>query len=139
MIKGYAIKLNGATIPDIREVSLKIETPSDARGVYREPTFAATIHVVRDASDNPIVDAFGMATNEDGRKNILTSGTLEFHSDDLKESYAVEIKKGFISSWSLDNPTSPNALTLESFELKVGELEYKAGGKGATFAIKSFK
>ena len=139
MIKDYAIKLNGVTIPNIREVTLKIETPSDARGVYREPTFAATINVVRDASDKPIVDAFGMATNEDGRKNVLTSGTLEFHGDDVKDSYAVEIKRAFISSWSLDNPTSPSAPTLESFELKVGELEYKAGGKGAKFAIKSFK
>jgi hypothetical protein len=139
MIKDYAIKLNGTNVPNVREVSVKIETPADARGVYREPTFAATIHVVRDASDNPIVDMFGMATNEDGRKVILTSGTLEFHGDDVKDSYAFEIKKAFVSSWSLDNPTSPNAPTLESFELKVGELAYKAGGKGSTFKLDKFR
>jgi hypothetical protein len=139
MIKNYAIKLNGVTVPNVREISVTVETPADNRGVYREPTFAATISVVRDASDNAIVDAFGWATNEDGRKNIITSGTLEFHGDDVKESYAFEIKKAFVSSWTLDNPTSPEAPTLETFELKVGELEYKAGGKGSKFALKTFK
>ncbi len=75
MIKDYAITLNGVAIPNIREVRVSIETPHDKRGIYREPTFAATVSVVRDASDNPIVEPFAMATNEDGRKNILTSGT----------------------------------------------------------------
>lgn len=139
MIKGYAIKLNGVTIPNVQEVQVRIETPGDARGIYREPTFAATINVVRDASNNAVVDAFGMATNEDGRKNILTSGIIECHGDDVKDNYAFEIKKAFISRWSLNNPTSPESPTLESFELKVGELEFKAGGKGANFALKSFK
>lgn len=139
MIKDYAIKINGVTIPNIREISVKLETPADNRGVYREPTFAATINVVRDASDNPIVDMFAMATNEDGRKNILTSGTLEFHGDDVKDNYTFEIKKGIVSSWSLSNPESPQAPTLETFELKVGEIEYKAGGKGAKFGLKNFR
>ena len=100
MIKGYAIKLNGVSIPNVQEVQVRIETPGDARGIYREPTFAATINVVRDASNNAVVDAFGMATNEDGRKNILTSGTIECHGDDVKDNYAFEIKKAFISRWS---------------------------------------
>lgn len=139
MIKDYSIKLNGINIPNIREVSVEIKTPADNRGVYREPTFAATIRVVRNASDVPIVDAFALATNEDGRKNIITSGTFEFHGDDVRDDYAFEIKKAFISAWSLDNPTAPEAPTLESFELKVGELEYKAGGKGAKFGLRHFK
>jgi hypothetical protein len=139
MIKDYAVKINGATVPNVREVAVKIETPFDSRGVYREPTFAATFVVVRDASDVPLIDMFGFATNEDGRKNMLTSGTLEFHGDDVKDNYAFEIKKAFISNWSLDNPTAPNAPTLERFEIKVGELEYKAGGKGAKFALRTFK
>jgi len=139
MIKDYAIKLNGATIPNVREIKVKFETPADNRGVYREPTFAATVEVTRDASDNPIVDMFAMATNEDGRKNILTSGTLEFHGDDVKDNYSFEIKKAFVSSWALENPDSPQAPTLETFELKVGEIEFKAGGKGAKFLLKNFK
>ena len=139
MIKDYAIKLNGATIPNVREIGVKFETPADNRGVYREPTFAATITVTRDASDNPIVDMFAMATNEDGRKNILTSGTLEFHGDDVKDNYSFEIKKAFVSAWTLNNPDSPQAATTETFELKVGEIEYKAGGKGAKFGLKNFK
>ncbi len=139
MIKDYKITLGGVTIPNIREIRVRVETPNDIRGIYREPTFAATVSVTRDASDNPIVDAFALATNEDGRKNILTSGTLEFHGDDVKDAYAFDIRKAFVSSWSLENPADPSAPTLESFELKVGELEYKAGGKGAKFALKHFK
>jgi len=139
MIKDYAIKLNGVTIPNVQEVRVRIETPADSRGIYREPTFAATISITRDASNNAIVDAFGMATNEDGRKNILTSGTIECHGDDIKDNYVFEIKKAFISRWALKNPIEPLLPTLESFEIKVGELEYKAGGKGARFALKDFK
>ena len=139
MIKDYAIQLNGVKIPNIREIMVKFETPADNRGVYREPTIAATVHVIRDASDIPIVDAFAMATNEDGRKNILTSGTLEFHGDDVKDNYSFEIKKAFVSGWSLNNPEDPTSPTLESFELRVGEIEYKAGGKGAKFGLKNFR
>ena len=139
MIKDYAITLNGVAIPNIREVRVSIETPHDKRGIYREPTFAATVSVVRDASDNPIVEPFAMATNEDGRKNILTSGTLEFHGDDVRDSYAFQIKRAFVSSWALENPREPSSPTLEHFELKVGEMEYKAGGKGAKFSLKNFK
>ncbi|MDI6804864.1 MAG: hypothetical protein QME58_13670 [Bacteroidota bacterium] len=139
MIKDYAIKLNGVTIPNVQEVRVRIETPGDSRGIYREPTFAATINITRDASNNAIVEAFGMATNEDGRKNILTSGTIECHGDDIKDNYAFEIKKAFISRWALKNPIEPQLPTLESFEIKVGELDYKAGGKGAKFALKAFK
>ena len=139
MIKDQKIKLNGREIHNVREVSVKIETPSDKRGIYREPTFAATITVVRDASDNPTVDLFDMTTNLDGRKNILQSGTLEFHGDDVKDQYAFELKKSFISHWSLNNPSSPNAPTLETIELKVGAIEFKAGGGGGKFEIATFK
>ena len=139
MIKDYAIKLNGITIPNVQEVKVTIETPCDARGIYREPTFAATILVTRDASNNAIVDAFGMATNEDGRKNILTSGTIECVGDAILDNYAFEIKKAYISRWTLNRTVSPHEPTLESLELKVGELGYKAGGKGANFGLKAFK
>lgn len=139
MIKDYTITLAGTKIPNIREISVNLETPADNRGVYREPTFAATITVTRDASDNPIVDMFSMATNEDGRKIMITTGTLDFHGDDVKDNYSFDIKKAFVSNWSLNNPDSPQAPTLETFELKVGEIEYKAGGKGAKFSLKNFK
>jgi len=139
MIKDYAITLNGMKIPNVHEINVRIETPTDNRGIYREPTYVATIKVVRDASNNAVLDVFGMATNEDGRKNIFTSGTIECHGDDLKDNYTFDIKKAFISRWSLDNPTQPEAPTLETFELKVGAIEYKAGGKGAKFELKDFK
>jgi hypothetical protein len=139
MIKDQKISLNGKEIPNVREISVRLETPSDIRGIYREPTFAATIHIVRDASDNPIVDLFDMATNEDGRKNIITSGTLEFHGDDVKDQYSFDLNRYFISSWSLDNPTTPNAPTLESIELRVGAIKFNAGGGGSNFELRTFR
>jgi len=139
MIKDYTIMLNGKKIPNILEVTVRIFTPHDERGVYREPTFPASITVVRDASNMAIVDAFEMATNQDGRKNVLASGTIDCHGDDVKDTYSFNIKAAIISHWSLNNPPQPNAPTIETFELKVGSLEYKAGGKGATFGLKEFK
>jgi hypothetical protein len=139
MIKDQKIKLNGVDIPNIREVSVKIDTPSDSRGIYREPTFAVIITIVRDASDNAITDLFGIATNTDGRKNIITSGSLEFMSDDTQEFYSFDLKKYFVSNWTLNNPPQPNAPTLESVELRVGSIEFKAGGGGASFELIHFK
>ncbi len=139
MIKDYKIKLDGKEISNVREVTIQVETPSDQRGVYREPTQAVTITVVRDASDNPTVELFGLATNEDGRKYIITSGTLEFHGDDVKDQYTFEIKKAFISRWEIDNPTSPNAATRETIELKCGSITFSAGGGSANFDLKNFK
>jgi len=139
MIKDYSIQLNGKKIPNVHEVTVHLETPNDGRGIYREPTTAVTITVIRDASNNPIVDLIAMATNTDGRKNILTSGTIECHGDDVKDNYSFDIKRAFISHWELVNPAGTDAPTVESIELKVGEMEYKAGGKSATFGLKDFK
>jgi len=132
------VVLNGKEIKNPQEVSVHIETPFDKRGIYREPTFAATITIVRDSTDNPTVDLFDIATNEDGRKNIIT-GQLDFHGDDVKDNYSFVIKRAFVSNWSLNNPTQPNMPTLETVELKVGSLEYKAGGGGAPFDLSTFK
>jgi len=139
MIKDQKISLNGVEIKNVREVSVKVETPGDRRGIYREPTFASTITIVRDASEFAIVDLFDMTTNEDGRKNIITSGLLEFHGDDIQDQYSFELKRFFVSNWTLKNPSSPNAPTLESVELKVGSIVFSAGGGSGTFDLKTFK
>ena len=138
MIKDQKISLNGAEIPHIREVSVKIETPTDRRGIYREPTIAATITIVRDASDFAITDLFKMATNEDGRKNIMTSGTLEFHGDDVQDQYSFEMTKAFISHWSINNPGETNQPTTETVVIKVGGLTFNAGGSGTSFELEDF-
>ena len=85
MIKN--VVLNGKTISNPQDVTVEIDTPFDRRGIYREPTFAATVRITRDATDNAIVDLFDIATNEDGRKNII-SGQLDFHGDDVKDEYS---------------------------------------------------
>jgi hypothetical protein len=141
MIKDHKITLNGKEITNIREVTVKIETPGDIRGIYREPTFAPIITITRNASDHPTVDLFDLATNIDGRKNLLTSGTLEFTDDNMASPklYSFKIKSAFISNWTLNNPEDPHEPTTETVELRVGELEYNADGKNASFALEYFK
>ena len=138
MIKEQSIILNGEKITNVRDVSLRMETPGDGRGIYREPTFATTITVIRDASDVPLTTGFQLATNEDGRKNIITA-TLEFHGDDVKDTYKVEVKKGFISHYSLNNPTTPNAPTTETIVIKGGDIEFSAGGTSSKFSLHEFR
>lgn len=133
------VTLNGTVIPHVREVKVRVETPADIRGIYREPTLAATINIVRDGSDFAITELFDLATNSDGRKNILTDGTLDFVSDDTGDQYTFNLKKYFINNWTLINPTSPDAPTLESIEIKAGTIEYKAAGGGANFELDTFK
>lgn len=139
MIKDQKISLNGVEIKNVREVSVKVETPGDRRGIYREPTFAATVTIIRDASEFAIVDLFDMATNEDGRKNIITSGKLDFHGDNVQDQYSFELNRYFVSNWTLKNPSSPNAPTLESVELKVGSLVFAAGGGSGNFDLRTFR
>ncbi len=139
MIKEHKVTIGGVELTNVQSVSVDIETPADGRGVYREPTFAATVVIERNASDVCIVDIFRMATNEDGRKVMITSGALDFHSDDYEHDYSFEIMKAFVSSWELVNPEVPNAPTMERFELRVGELKFNADGGGAAFKLEDFK
>lgn len=134
-----SVKLEGKLIPHVREVMVRVDTPSDVRGIYREPTLAATVNIVRDASDFAITELFELSTNTDGRKNILTDGVLDFVSDDTGEQYSFNLKKYIINGWSLVNPLSPNEPTLESIEIKAGHIEFKAGGGGANFELDTFK
>ncbi len=134
-----SVKLEGVSIPHVVEASVKVETPADERGIFREPTLAAMVHIVRDASDFAIIDLFGFATNTDGRKNILTNGVLDFVSDDTGEQYSFNLKKYIVTGWTLKNPVLPNEPTLESIDIRAGQIEFKAGGGGAEFELDTFK
>lgn len=137
--KDNVIKLGGHEINDIREISVEIETPSDARGIFREPTFAATITIVRDGSDTGCWELFEMATNEDGRK-VLIDGTLAFTGDELAGAnlYTFTLKRAFIASWTLECPAETDEPTTETVILRVGDLEFHDGSQGASFKLKNF-
>ena len=138
--KVNVIHINDIDIPDVREVTISIETPSDNRGIFREPTIAVTITITRDASDNAIGDLFQLATNGDGRKKIIT-GELGFVSDELENPaiYNFKIVKAFISKWVLDNPSSTTDPATEMIELKVGEIDFTdVAGGSAKFMLKHF-
>jgi hypothetical protein len=131
MIKEYTIELKGAKIPNIMEVTIVLESPKDSMGMKTENTFAATIQVKRNASENAITKVFDLATNKDGKKNLF-DGKLEFISDDGQKPYKFVLKSAYISQWTLTNPSSASSPTEESFELKVGHMIFegltKSGG-----------
>lgn len=121
MIKDYTIKLNGIPIPNITDIEIKLESPKDDMGMKTENTFAATITIKRNASENAIIDVFKLATNLDGKK-ILFPGKLEFETDDKKKEYSFDLKSAYIAKWTLTNPSGASEPTEESFDLRVGHL-----------------
>lgn len=136
--KDNAIKLGGIEIEDVREISIEVETPADSRGIFREPTFAATITVVRDASDTAMIELYEMATNVDGRK-VLIDGQIDMTGDELAgyKNYSFIIKKAFICNWTLDSPTAPDEPTTETVVLKCGNIEFNDGAT-SSFKLKNF-
>lgn len=135
------MQMNGVFISNIRSVKLVVDGPADSEGIDNRRTIAATIEVERDASEEPILDIFDVATNLDGRENILSDGetSISFVSDDHTVSYRIEVKKGFISEWGLLNPSAPSAPTIEYFTLKVGHLLYDIDGEKAEYKIETIK
>lgn len=124
MIKDYTIELNNTKIPNIMEITVTLESPKDSMGMKTENTFAATIKVKRNASENAITKVFSLATNKDGKK-FLFEGKLEFMSDDGQKPYKFDLKSTYVSAWTLTNPSSASSPTEEEFELKVGRLIFE--------------
>lgn len=56
-----------------------------------------------------------------------------------KAAYSFDIKRAFVSSWVLDNPSDAHSPTTETIELNVGEVEANAGGKGAKLNLDYMK
>lgn len=137
MIKDYKIKLGGVDISNVNEITVNVQSPSDNMGMKTEATFAAEITVRRNASENALTDIFRMATNADGRKNII-NGELSFISDDNGAEYGFILDKAFIRSWTLINPSSAGAPTDETFIIKVGKMSYKTGSGAAEFNLPLF-
>lgn len=140
MITKYEIKLNDIVIPDIRSVSVEFSVPASKKGIGSPPTTAADVKVVRNASERAVLDIFALATNDDGKLNIITA-ELDFMDDEGKVDYHFSIKKALVSEWTLENSSSPDSPTLEKFTLKVGEMEYVPSDvvNSKTFEVESFK
>ncbi len=132
MIKNQSITLNGEKVTHVQSINISIDTPVSGGG----GTYAPSILIERDATDIALATFFKVATNEDGRKNIITA-LLEFHGDDSKDDYKFDIKKGIVSRWSLTSGT--NQPTTESIEIRAGEMSFNAGGKPADFSMPDFK
>jgi hypothetical protein len=137
MIKDYKIKLGGIEIPNVSEISVTVSSPADGLGMKTEATFAAEITVRRNASEEAITDIFKLATNGDGRKNIV-NGEMRFISDDNGAEYGFDLEKAYVKSWNLNNPSSAGLQTEESFVIKVGKMSYKAPDGAAKFDLALF-
>ena len=87
-----------------------------------------------------VLDVFALATNEDGKLNIIT-GELDFIDDEGKLDYHFSIKKALVSEWTLINASAASAPTLERFTLKVGEMVYVPSDDAnqKKFEVEAFK
>ena len=137
MIKDYTIELNNTKIPNIMEITVALESPKDGMGMKTENTFAATVSVKRNASENAITKVFALATNKDGKK-FLFDGKLEFISDDGQKPYKFDLKSMYVSRWTLSNPSSASSPTEETFELKVGRMIFEGQTKDGGTAKSEF-
>ena len=96
--------------------------------------------IERDASEHAILDLFDIMSGEskDGAKTPVT-GHIEFVRDDHRDTYRFEIKQAYMSEWTLTNPSSATAPTIETFKLTVEEMEYQLGRETAVYAVPTFK
>jgi hypothetical protein len=131
-----SVKIAGTEIPEVHQVSVRIETPVGPRGDYDGRTTAATVRLSRRGRNSPIAEMFQKATNEDGRLNLIT-GTIVLQNSKLQETYTIDLKEAFISGWEFLQPPEDNDMT-ELITLKVGSMTLAGGGKSKSFKVPEF-
>ncbi len=131
-----SVKIAGAEIPEVQEVTVRIETPVGPRGDYDGRTTAGTIQLIRRGRNTPISDMFKTATNEDGRLNIVT-GNIVLQNSKHQETYTIDIKEAFVSGWEFSQPPDDDDMT-ETITLKVGNMTLAGGGKSKSFKVPEF-
>jgi hypothetical protein len=131
-----SVKIAGTEIPEVQEVTVRIETPVGPRGDYDGRTTAGTIQLVRRGRNTPMSDMFKSATNEDGRLNIIT-GNIVLQNSKHQETYTVDIKEAFISGWEFSQPPDDDDMA-ETITLKVGNMTLAGGGKSKSFKVPEF-
>jgi hypothetical protein len=131
-----SVKIAGTEIPEVQEVSLRIETPVGPRGDYDGRTTAATVQLVRRGRNTPMSEMFKTATNEDGRLNI-TSGTIVLQNSKHQETYTIELREAYVSGWEFSQPPEDDDM-VETITLKVGNMTLAGGGKSKSFKVPEF-
>jgi len=131
-----SVKIAGTEIPEVQEVSLRIETPVGPRGDYDGRTAAATVQLVRRGRNTPMSEMFKTATNEDGRLNI-TSGTIVLQNSKHQETYTIELREAYVSGWEFSQPPEDDDM-VETITLKVGNMTLAGGGKSKSFKVPEF-
>jgi len=131
-----SVKVAGTEIPEVQEISLRIETPVGPRGDYDGRTTAATVQLVRRGRNTPIADMFKTATNEDGRLNIV-SGTIVLQNSKHQETYTIELREAYVSGWEFSQPPEDDDM-VETITLKVGNMTLAGGGKSKSFKVPEF-
>jgi hypothetical protein len=131
-----SVKIAGTEIPEVQEVTVRIETPVGPRGDYDGRTTAGTIQLVRRGRNTPMSDMFKSATNEDGRLNIIT-GNIVLQNSKHQETYTIDIKEAFISGWEFSQPPDDDDMA-ETITLKVGNMTLAGGGKSKSFKVPEF-
>ncbi len=131
-----SVKIAGTTIEEVMGVTININTPVGPRGDYEGRTRAASVQLTRRARNTPIAEMFKAATNEDGRLNII-NGTIVLQNSELKETYTIDMKEAYISSWEFQQPEGDSDLN-EIVTLQVGSMSLSGGGKSKSFKVPEF-
>jgi len=130
-----SVTIDGTPIEEVQGVTVYVETPSNERGHYETRTRAATVQLLRRASNTPIVNMFKDATNGDGRLNIIT-GEIKLQNALMNETYTITMNQAFISEWHFTQPE--NDMLYEVITLKVGDLTLSGGGNPKSFKLPEF-
>ena len=131
-----SVKIAGTEIPEVQEVTVRIETPVGPRGDYDGRTTAATVQFVRRGRNIPMSEMFKTATNEDGRLNII-NGSIVLQNSKHQETYTIDMKEAYISGWEFTQPPEDDDMT-ETITLKVGSMTLAGGGKSKSFKVPEF-
>jgi hypothetical protein len=132
-----SVKIAGVDIPEVQGVTLSIDTPLNSRGHYDQATAAATVQLLRRAVNSPTSEMFKFATNDDGRYKEV-KGTIVLQDSEMNETYTIDMKVAYISSWEFHQPSEGSDL-YETITLKVGEMSLSGGGKAKNFVVPNFK
>jgi 5-hydroxyisourate hydrolase-like protein (transthyretin family) len=129
-----SVKLAGVELEEVHGVTVSIDTPQSSRGYYDGSTGGATVQLLRRAKNSPTSEMFKFATNEDGRLQYI-EGTIVLQNSKHSETYTIEMKKAYISSWEFHQPPEDSEL-FETITVKVGEMSLSGDGKSEKFAVK---
>lgn len=130
------VKLAGVELKDVLGITIAIRTPQDGRGTYGGFTTAPTITISRRPTNEPMIEGFQFATNEDGRMKHI-EGEIQLQNSLTETTYDIRFKKAYIVDWSIEDSDEVSD-DKEIITIMCGQIEINAGGEGASFEVRGW-